>query len=58
MHVSCDPKAELDAQNPRSASFGWTPTIHDSEAETRIIASAAFEHIYIDTVNAFDDFCR
>jgi hypothetical protein len=32
--------------------------IHDSEAGTRIVASAAFEHIFIDTVNAFGDFCR
>lgn len=58
MHVCCNPKAELDAQNPRSASFGWTPVVHDSEAGTRIVASAAFEHISIDTVNAFGDFCR
>lgn len=58
MHVSCDPKAESDAQNPASASFGWTPKAHDSEAGTRIVASAALEHISADTVNAFGDFCR
>ena len=58
MHVSCDPKAELDAQNPASASFGWTSKINGSEAGTRIVASAALEHISVDTVNAFGDFCR
>lgn len=58
MHVSCNPKAELDAQDPRCASFGWTPRIHDSEAGTRIVASATLEHVSIDTVNAFGDFCR
>ena len=58
MHVSCGPKAESDAQNPASAAFGWTPKVHDSEAGTRIVASAALEHISVDTVNAFGDFCR
>ena len=58
MHVSCDPKAELDAKNPSSASFGWTPIVHDSEAGTRLVASAAREHISPDTVNAFGDFCQ
>ena len=58
MHVSCDPKAELDAQNPATASFGRTPKIHDSEAGTRIVASAALEHLSVDPVNAFGDFCR
>lgn len=58
MLVSCDPKAESDAQDPACASFGRTPKVHDSEAGTRIIASAALEHISIDTANAFGDFCR
>lgn len=58
MHVSCYPKAESDAQDPACASFGRTPEVHDSEAGTRIIASAALEYISIDTVNAFGDFCR
>lgn len=58
MHVSCDPKAESDAHNPDSASFGWTSKAHDSEAGTRIVASAALEHISADSVNAFGDFCR
>lgn len=58
MYISCNPKDELDAQDPRSASFGWTAKVHECEAGTRTVASATLEHISIDTVNAFSDFYR
>lgn len=58
MHVSCNPKAEVDTNAPDSASFGWTPAVQDHEAGTRLVASATMEHLSPETIDVFGDFCQ
>lgn len=58
MHVSCDPAAKCDVQDPSRPSFGRPSLPFQHDAGTHLIASATREHLSTDVAKAFGDFCQ
>lgn len=58
MHVSCDPAAEGDTQDPSRRSFGHPSTPYQHDAGSQLVARPSREHLSADIVEAFGGFCQ
>ena len=58
MHVSCVPNDSHDEKSANFVQFGWAVTAYPGDAGTQLVASATMQHLSIDLVAAFGDFCQ
>ena len=59
MHVSLVPDGSPDGKGGKTAHFGWFAVRYPRrEAGTQLVASDTMQHLSIDVVAAFGDFCQ
>ena len=61
MHISCvpdDPDDSQDEEGAEVATFGWVSKTYPGDAGTQLVASGTMQHLSIDDVAAFGDFCQ
>jgi hypothetical protein len=58
MHVSCVPDDSQDRDGAEFVKFGWAVKGWPGDAGTQLVASGTMQHISVDRVAAFGDFCQ